>query len=93
MSFNPGQTSLLTAAPANGDGVLDSPSFAASDPGIASISATADPLVVEVAWLAVGHVDFTFTATNSVGDGVTSSIGADVVEVPNPTTEVDLSFS
>lgn len=93
MSFNPGQTALLTATPNNGDGVLNSPNFTASDPNIASISATADPLVVQVTFNAVGHVDFSFTATNSVGDGVSSSIGADVVEVPNPTTDVTLSFS
>lgn len=93
MTFNPGTAQLLTAAPANGDGVLTNASFSVSDAGIASITPTADPLVVRVDFLAAGHVDFLFNAVNSVGDGVTNTIGVDVVPVADPVTAVTLTFS
>jgi hypothetical protein len=93
MAFNPGAAQLLTAVPANGDGILTSAQFTVSDAGIASLTPTADPFVVRVDFLAVGHVDFDFTAVNSVGDPVTNTIGADVVPVADPVTAVTLSFS
>lgn len=86
----PGTSQLLTVD-ANGDGVENNIVVTSSDPSIATVSPFDAPNRFRVDYLAVGHVDFTATAVNSVGQPISGSVGADVAQPPADALTLTLS--
>lgn len=75
----PGAQQLLTVT-ANGDGVENDVAVTSSDESIATVSPGSAPNLFIVSYLAVGHVTFSGTATNSAGQSIVGSVDADVTQ-------------